>query len=533
MTPNWLDPVRCRLWTTAAKTLGLGAAIAWLPHQALAQAPGYYPPQQAVYAQPYGGYPQPFVQQAAYPNRLPIVGHGTQRSAPPAYCPPGSTQPGYSPSMQPWQMPSGGMPMQPGEPGTFPPGSTSPGTMQPGTASPTTPGAPSTQQPSAQQNQQNTGSQQPDISSLSEPPIGSVASLSPGANTPMLGRNDQSNRLNLFDNMSAAPRSRIWGGFQFANTFDTALAPTKELQTFLALHPSYDLDTILLLNEGVTSAFFKNNQTLTRAGAEWAYSDVFSIAVQGQYVATTEVDDSPDTWTNPQIMLKRVLHQDDDTVFSFTFGITPEISNPGHEINERTTKIWPGFLFYEELGAGLFSQGGVQVGLPVKDNEVSTLDWSLSLGYWLYKAPACDRRRGGGRHAHFLSDLHITGVVPQVNVLGKHVLGSPTIVGPFGFQSSASIITVDVVDHSFSIVDPLACDCTNAPVYTVAMPVTTVFPLPNGFIIYNEPRDIIDISVGGQVLFGDSIQVGVGYSLPLTSGEVRQSELITSLTYVF
>ena len=43
--------------------------------------------------------------------------------------------------------------------------------------------------------------------------LASATGAGSGANTAFIGRLDQNNRFNLFDNMSAIPRSRVWLGY--------------------------------------------------------------------------------------------------------------------------------------------------------------------------------------------------------------------------------------------------------------------------------------------------------------------------------
>src|SRR5262245_41744684 len=177
----------------------------------------YYAPSAAVpaYYAPYGGQPVVY------------------RNAPhwqPQYCPPGYQGPGYGPYPQrPTPAPQSAPQQQQNE--------TTPGQTQPSDQS---------AQPQANQQQQTDQQQQQQPDFTPSQDTSSRASLSPGANTPQLGRNDQTNRLNLFDNMAALPQTRAWFGFQFSNQFDTALRPTSEFQSFLSANPSLSIGSVLL-----------------------------------------------------------------------------------------------------------------------------------------------------------------------------------------------------------------------------------------------------------------------------------------------
>jgi hypothetical protein len=309
------------------------------------------------------------------------------------------------------------------------------------------------------------------------------ASLAPGMNTPQLGRLDQANRLNLFDNMTAAPQNKVWFGFQYSSGITTGIEPLST-----ALLPIIAADPIL----GASDLFAEQKQINYRVGAEVLLSCNASIAVQGQYF-TNETDDSPfgDDWSNPQIMFKYVLARDCDTILSATLGVTPETDVDFGDFNEDTTKIYPGMLFYETLDRDWFTQGGFQFGIPTEDDQITHFDWSLSLGYWAYRDCSlvcgdccCNRGR-------------ITGLIPQVGFLGKHVLGDDTRLNAFGIPSSGSV------------------------------------PLGPTLVVYREPQDVIDLTVGTLIIIGCDVQVGVGYSFPITDDETRENEFLSYVNYLF
>jgi hypothetical protein len=322
---------------------------------------------------------------------------------------------------------------------------------------------------------------------------------------------------------------------QYSSGFDTALQLTDAFAHFLSSNPHLNPDDVLRRNQGITRDFFTYDQRIYRVGGEWAPKDYFSIAIQGQYYASSGgfPEAAPDDWTNPQLMAKLVLARDCDTVLTGTLGATTETENERGEINEGVSKIYPGFLFYEGLTRDLFLQGGAQAGMPLGgSNEVYTADWSLSLGYWLYRDPCpC----GPGRHdrPHFLRAFKVTGIIPQINVLGKHTVGNNRIVGPFGFDSFATLITTGETTSTFILCDPVTMLPVPGPPITIITPITTSAILPEGFVVYREPRDIVDLTIGGQVLFGNHIQLGLGYSFPLTGESVRQDEFLSTLTFAF
>jgi hypothetical protein len=466
-------------------------------------------------------------------------------STQPQYCPPGYAPPGYAPAPQraPVQQPT---PAQTAPDGQQPPQNPDPSQRT----------DPSQQtQPSQTQQDQQPQMQQQDFTP--SPDTSSRASLSPGANTPQLGRADQINRLNLFDNMAAAPQSRAWIGYQTVNGFNTGLRLSDEFQQFIqpVLSSSRtvdsftsggitqrtdttvqvirdapaDVDAILIDEVGVDRSFFRYNQRLFRVGAEWAPVDWFSVSIQGQHYNAPD-GGPPDDWTNPQIMLKYAFAMDCDTIVSATFGITPETETEVGEINEPDTKIYPGLLFYEAITPHLFLQGGFQFGVPMHRNEVDTADWSVSLGYWLYR-DCCLQRYCGG--PNLLRAFKITGIIPQVNLLGKHTMNNNIIVGPFGFPSSAPSMSTSVTEVTTEVVTFSSSGGSQSVTTVTTAPGIFTQDFPQGLIIYEEPSAVVDLTVGGQIIFANSIQVGLGYSLPISKGEVRDGEFLSSVTYLF
>jgi hypothetical protein len=291
---------------------------------------------------------------------------------------------------------------------------------------------------------------------------------------------DQANRLNLFDNMTAAPMNRVWFGMQYASGINTGLYQSSLIPT-----------------PGLTGFTDRQKQILYRAGGEVMLTCDASVAVQGQYITNETHDDTlggfNDDFTNPQVLFKYVLARDCDTILSATLGVTIDTGADQGDFNEDTTKIYPGMLYYETLGSGLFTQGGFQFGIPTESDQITTFDWSISLGYWLYQD--CSLSRG----CCCCNSGRITGLIPQVNLLGKHVIGDETRENAFGLGSlNQSLISMGA-----------------AP------------------LVYSEPEDVLDLSLGGLILIGCDLQVGVGYSFPITSQETRDNEFLSYVNYLF
>src|SRR5690606_16846611 len=152
----------------------------------------------------------------------------------------------------------------------------------------------------------------------------------------------------------------------------------------------------------------------------------------------------------------------------------------------------------------VFTQGGFQFGIPTREDQIYTFDWSLSLGFWLYQDPSfnsCDCCCSGGL---------IQGIIPQIGILGKHVIGDNRRQGAFGFQE----------DAFFTVPDPSGGG-------------TITQFLDGGFLIYSEPTDVVDLTLGTLILVDRDVQVGLGYSIPLTDDRVRKDEFMTYVNYLF
>jgi hypothetical protein len=427
---------------------------------------------------------------------LGALGAEYQRPCPPTYrCPPGYYyNQGGMPSNQ------GAMPQAPriGADGQPTPSDTSP-SDQPGAQNQADA---QTQTPQADQQQMANDFNAAQASS-------SRASLSPGADTPQLGRLDASNRLNLFDNMTAAPQSKLWFGYQYTSGIQTGLAVNPAFQSFLSSNPSIDPTSFVRSQQGVdiNSILNSQRQNVYRVGAEVALYDDFSIAVQGQYYQNLGDDTGfSDDWSQPQILLKYMLARDADTIVSATLGILPETSVDQGDFEDNTTRLYPGMLFYETLSPEVFTQGGFQFGIPTRDDQIYTFDWSLSLGFWLYQDAnynsCCDC---------CCSQSWIQGIIPQIGLLGKHVIGDNTRFGAFGLQESSLVF-------NSGIGGPGGGSSTL---------------LNGGFLVLNEPTDVVDLTVGTLILVDQNVQVGLGYSVPVSDNRVRKDEFISYINYLF
>jgi hypothetical protein len=121
------------------------------------------------------------------------------------------------------------------------------------------------------------------------------------------------------------------------------------------------------------------------------------------------------------------------------------------------------------------------------------------LGYWLYRDCSLDRG--------CCCNTGITGIVPQINLLGKHTVGDERRANAFGFGSDVLLF------------DPDGLGPTPAFSGTLA--------------IYREPQDVLDLSVGSLFMIGSDMQIGVGYSFPVTDDDTRENEFLTYVNYLF
>jgi hypothetical protein len=279
----------------------------------------------------------------------------------------------------------------------------------------------------------------------------------------MLGRDDSGNRFNIFNNMAALPVNRIWDGYQLVDHFKSG-----EIG-------------------GDPSLLTPRNLNLYRFGAEIALNSSLSVTIQDQYIDSAG---SPDSWGSLQVLFKYAFINDDRCVWSAVVGVAPQEGNSPDELHERTTRFYGGFLFYEAITCNLFLQGGAQVDLATNDLP-QTLDFDLSLGYWLYRNPHLDP---AGRSIDEMAPQFyscrrhwIWGIIPQVEILGKYVMANA------GGQLY--------------------------PTFT-----------PSAF---QEENNVYDVTLGGRILFTPHISLSGAFSVPVTGPEVRKGEFLTNLNIGF
>jgi hypothetical protein len=398
------------------------------------------------------------------------TGHAQQ------YLPPG----GYpsAPCPPQWSYPP---PQQP-SPATKPPTTQPPATQPPTTQPPTRPETPPATQPSAEQpveQPQFPAETPPAPADTGAPTAPEAPSAGEGAATqaqasatPIMGRGDANNRLNIFDNMSAIPANRIWFSYQLLNGFNLGIAPVAG-------------------NTPINTGFAtRRNESLYRMGAEvmpvntGEFASHFSLAFQTQYIASTDTTNAADSWGNPEFLIKIPVVWHPGSVVSAVLGVQPQISTGPFELHEKTTRYYPGFLFYHCLGCGCFLQGGFQANISDRDAP-NTLDYGLSLGWWLCRYDPC---------ACPWYKPCVTGVIPQVEVFGKNVIANGG-------------------NNPFDIpLDPFVGGAQAS---------------------LREPRNVYDLTAGIRLLLYDRISWATAFSFPLTGADVRRTEVFSTLSIIF
>ena len=363
---------------------------------------------------------------------------------------------------------------------------------------------------------------------------------------PILGRADFSNRFNIFDNMSAAPRSRVWYGFQYIETQNNAIFTTGDTNKLFAIlntaagraqfisltgfgrEPGQSAvnpnssdakqelqDRFLVANGGRTQAFTQSpDSVLHRFGTEWALTTDFSITLMGQYVVPIEGDEQPNSFSNPLIQLKHVFYRSEDTLFSGSFSIQPQISRPQFGIGEDTTRLSPGLLYYRSLSEKVFTQNAVGFSFPTESNQITTFDFALGLGVWAYKHESLEPYYRGPKPNQW-----ILGFIPQFEVLGKTIIGNNISTTSFnlnGGTAQTALGTVNPIDGTRTIY--FAQDFN---------------PFRESAFVYRESRTNIDITVGASTLFKNNFVFSAAVSTPVTGGNARALEFISSLNKYF
>ena len=363
---------------------------------------------------------------------------------------------------------------------------------------------------------------------------------------PILGRADYSNRFNIFDNMSAAPRSRVWYSFQYAQGQNNGVfqtADTTKLFDILntpagrgqfisltgfgrqpgqaAINPfdpksKDELESQFLeANGGRTQKFLRNpDSVLHRFGVEWALTTDFSISLMGQYVMPSGDNEQPNSFSNPSVQLKHVLYRDDDLLLSGIFNIQPQISRPQFGIGEDTTRLSPGLLAYQRLSDKWFSQSALGFSFPTESHQITTFDYAIGVGTWAYKHQSLEPWFRGPK-----PDNLILAIVPQFEVLGKSILGNNVLNGSFDLSNSQARTaqgTVSPVDGSTNIY--FAQDFRQFQ--------QTAF-------VYRETRHNVDLTFGSSIIFKNNFVLSAAGSVPVTGGNSRAMEFISSLNKYF
>lgn len=311
----------------------------------------------------------------------------------------------------------------------------------------------------------------------------------------MFGRVDSSNRLNIFDNNSAIPRSRFWvSGYAidgFRSHANFSVEAFTEFQQRLLVPPPHFTANFQTL-EGVANDFEgasgdivdAHDEQAVRFGVEWAFTEKDSLIFQGQYVAPIDVNDPVEDFTNPLIMYKRVLSRaqyspDTYSVFSSIIGVSPESSSDRGAIDDPGARFLPGLLYYENLSANNFAQVAGQWGMG---SGTETFDWAFSLGsrFW---------------HTDAGSNSRLQAVVGQAEIMGKHVTGDGEYAGPFGYSSFNPNLG------------------TPGPVF-----------------VYDEPDSVIDVTLGLRLLLKNDAEFSIGYSFPISGPRVKDHELMLVFT---
>jgi len=369
-----------------------------------------------------------------------------------------------------------------------------------------------------------------------------------GRDIPGTGRADMTNRLNIFDNMSVEPLSKTWYGFQVVQTANTGVTlsdQTNQLFNLLGTENGrgqfisftgfgrqpggpivspYDPGSAEILkdlylsdenNGGRGTSFLQRPDIqLHRLGFEHALTPDFSFGVQAQFIDSVDDVGQPDFWGNPQIFMKHVLFRDEMNTLTGVLSISPQVPIPDFSIAEKTTRINPGLLFYHQIDEDWFLIGGGGASLPTTDEQITTLDYGLSLSYWLYRHESLRPYYRGPEQTTWLM-----GIVPHVEVFGKQVLGSNTRTGFFDLSSSQPQTapgTVSPLDGS-----------TN-----VYLPGTSQLVSQTTFL-YEEPEHVVDLTASVTFLLGRKWQLSTGVSVPVTGGAAREFEYIGMLNYLY
>ena len=228
-----------------------------------------------------------------------------------------------------------------------------------------------------------------------------------------------------------------------------------------------------LTNMGNIGGAAASQTDAIRYGVEAVLTERISVAVQHQYISSA----SDSTLSNPQMLAKILLSESESSAVAATIGFAPEFVNNTVSAADNTSKVFLGLLTYNESESGdFFLQTAAQMGLPFRENDSSFhFDAGVSVGYWMMNpepSTCC---------GCYTNDSFVKGIAPMVELYTKNVLG-PGELGSFAVK---------------------------------------------------EARNVVDATLGTQVLVGESSSIGFGVSVPLTGDKVRQSELLVTFNYGF
>ena len=387
------------------------------------------------------------------------------------------------------------------------------------------------------------------------PDFGDVPSVAPGGSYLqqtgiILGRADTANRFNFFDNMGASPLSRVYTAYQFVQTQNNAVFRSSSLvglfdnlstaagqaafisftgygsgmagQPLVAPDGSTtsedqlrDLFTIENSGTGRSEDYLLSpDSNLYRFGFEYALTPDFSFAVQGQYVAPIGQSEQPADFSNPLIQLKHVLYRDDLTIISGVLGVSPEVPHKSAAIQEKTSRLNPGVLFMRQSSNDdrWFVQGGTGFSIPTEANQITTWDYGLSVGRFIYRHESLLTREP--------TNKFLLGIVPQLEVLGKEIVGSNVARSAFGLSSSAP----HTAPGTFSPVDGTT---------KIYFPQDPSLSFDQAVFVYSEPRHVVDLTVGTSFIFSQKRTLNMGISVPVTGGSARALEFLSSFSVGF
>src|SRR5262249_13078627 len=124
-----------------------------------------------------------------------------------------------------------------------------------------------------------------------------------------------------------------------------------------------------------------------------------------------------------------------DLAVTPVIGYSPETSQTQGELHERTSRILPGVLFFQNMGSDFFAQGGLNCNFSTS-KKANTFDGDIAFGWWVYRDSSLNV---SGRRTDYFDRTavpFITGLVFQIEFLDKHVINNgdqlpydPNLVG--------------------------------------------------------------------------------------------------------